>query len=617
MSALTGPAWNLETEYPSLESLEFQRDEGQVHEVLKTLSELQAEFDRIRSRSVSPFADTQLLPVLKSAMTNTLQAWTLSSNLSTYAYCRYSVDANDVQVKKKMSELEELSSKLSQAYKPFELFLVRAEDSLIDKLLNDDELKGFRFQVMRQRLQKDFLLSEAEEKLLLAMGTSGHHGWGNLYSSLAGTVRVRVQLGAAAGTSGAGGEAKEMGLAEAFTLVTGSDQEDRKAAWHGIQEAWKAHQESAAAILNSLADWRHQEYRLRSHTREMRFLDRPVFSNRIEMQTLEAMMQALREHRMQSQRATKWMAEKLGQKQLNVWDVLAPGPSEKLYPTQGSQVSYDDAIGLIRSAFATVSSEMAEFVDRAVEGGWVEGRVMDGKTTGGYCTEFAKSRTPRIYMTYKGSMHDVSTLAHELGHAFHSWVMRDLHEEERGYPMTLAETASIFAETVVSEALIKQAKSEADRVAFQWSKVDSVAGFMLNIPMRFEFERDFYEMRKSGFVTSSELCVLMEKTWRNWYGETVIQADPMFWAHKLHFSMSGASFYNFPYSFGYLFALGIYAKREQWGGEFFSRYKALLRDTGRMTSEDLVAKHLGDDIRRPEFWNRAVSFAIKSALGEG
>ena len=202
------------------------------------------------------------------------------------------------------------------------------------------------------------------------------------------------------------------------------------------------------------------------------------------------------------------------------------------------------------------------------------------------------------------------TLAHELGHAYHSWVMRDLPIGETEYPMTLAETASVFGETVVADTLIKNARSWEERVEFGWNDLEGVVGFCLNVPMRYELEKEFYERRKTSVVSADELGDIADRAFTTWYGPTLTQNDKLFWATKMHFAFSWASFYNFPYTFGYLFSLSIYARREQYGPKFFDMYKNLLRDTGRMTAEDLVMRHMGEDIRRPEFWQKAIDTVI-------
>ena len=250
---------------------------------------------------------------------------------------------------------------------------------------------------------------------------------------------------------------------------------------------------------------------------------------------------------------------------------------------------------------------MGEFVRMMAEKRWIEGTVGERKRPGAYCTGFAKSRTPRVYMTYTGGASDVITLAHELGHAYHSWVMRDLPDCQRRYGMSLAETASTFGESIVRGALLERAATPAEEIAIVWEEASALVAFILNIPARFDFEKTLYEARAERPLRPAELNEMMSASWGKWYGDTLAEPDPLFWASKLHFYISGLSFYNFPYLFGYLFSLGVHARRDSFGAEFFPRYEALLLDTGRMTAEDLAARHLEVDLTRPDFWRGTVA----------
>lgn len=203
-------------------------------------------------------------------------------------------------------------------------------------------------------------------------------------------------------------------------------------------------------------------------------------------------------------------------------------------------------------------------------------------------------------------MSDVLTLAHELGHAFHNWVMRDMPLCTTRYPMTLAETASIFAENVVRDALLAKAKTKEDKIEMLWEELSSALALTINIPVRYEFEKAFYELRSSKELGAEDLSELMRVTWEEWYGDSMNEADSLFWASKLHFSIPEVSFYNYPYLFGYLFSIGVYAQREAKGADFYGDYINLLRDTGIMRAEEVVQKHLQMDLTQETFWQQSL-----------
>lgn len=213
---------------------------------------------------------------------------------------------------------------------------------------------------------------------------------------------------------------------------------------------------------------------------------------------------------------------------------------------------------------------------------------------------------------YNGGAQLLLTLAHELGHAFHSWQMRDLPLAQLSYPMNLAETASIFFETVVGNKLLEKAQSAEERFSILWADADSAATFLLNIPSRFRFEEELNQRRGNGTLSSEELYEMMERAWTKYYGDALSDLNRIgvFSQSKLHFYLTGISFYNWPYTFGYLFALGVYSEYQNGKHvKFAELYRELLRDTGRMDAEDVVEKHLGGRIDDVDFWKKAISVA--------
>ncbi len=427
------------------------------------------------------------------------------------------------------------------------------------------------------------------------------HAWGALYDQLSGTLICEL---------GGPGHSRITGLAEAGSLLASADEERRRAAWTAINASWELHEESCAAAINSIAGWRLELCSQRSRQKTVHFLDAPVHQNKISNTSLNALLKAASDARELAQRAAKLQGRAYGKPGFSPWDLQAPAPV--VDDTDAQVIGFDDAIEIIADAFGNVDPSMGEFVHMMAKNRWIEGTVGPRKRPGAYCTVFPKSRSPRVYMTYCGSQSDVITLAHELGHAFHFWVMRDMPDSQLDCGMSLAETASILGETMVRDALLAKATTPQQRLDILWEDVCSLTGFLLNIPARFEFERNFYEARSERPLRPAELKSLMSEAWQTWYGDSLTEPDPMFWASKLHYYISGLSFYNFPYLFGYLFSLGLYTRRGQFGAEFSSRYKAILRDSGRMTAEELAEKHLGVSLSNEEFWRDTIAgFAHK------
>ncbi|MEJ2762909.1 M3 family oligoendopeptidase [Photobacterium sp. MCCC 1A19761] len=577
---MNAPSWDLSIAYQDLSDPKITQDIQTIKSLITRLEAL----------------DPTLLEDLQQAVITDANIAVILSTLSTYANCLASVDASHDGAKKLAGQADRLYSQAEQAMNPYQQSIIHLDENAFETFLQGEGLDAFRFKLERRRLQRNRMLSVGEEQLLSAMHVDGRNAWGRLYDNLTGSLSVTMQL--------ADGSEETVGLSQAASLLYGPETQRREPAWRGISQVMTVHQESFAAILNALAGGRLTEYEKRSHTEQVHFLDPSLHTSRIEKQTLDAMLSVARNNRDVGQQAGLAMATLFGTEKLKPWDELASMPA--LGGGESETYSFDEGIAIIREAFVGVDPEMADFVDWMVENQRIDAAPQPRKRLGAYCTKFADTRSPLVFMTWGGSMSDVLTLAHELGHAFHNWVMRDMPLVRTEYPMTLAETASIFAENIVRDALMAKAKTTQDKLQMLWEEAQSALQLIINIPVRYEFEKAFYEQRQEGELTPLQLRELMAKTWRDWYGEAMDETNDMFWASKLHFSIPEISFYNYPYLFGYLFSKGVYAQRAAKGAQFYSDYKALLRDTGSMTAEAVVQKHLGMDIRQPAFWQQSV-----------
>lgn len=246
----------------------------------------------------------------------------------------------------------------------------------------------------------------------------------------------------------------------------------------------------------------------------------------------------------------------------------------------------------------------------AFENDWIEAEDRPNKAPGGFHTYFPKSSQSRIFMTYSGTPSNVSTLAHELGHGFHAYAMKDLTILNRNYAMNVAETASTFAEMIVADAAVRNAKNKEEKIALLEDKIQRSVTFFMNIHARFLFETRFYEERKQGMVSAERLNELMVTAQREAYCDSLEEYDPLLWASRLHFYITGVPFYNFPYTFGYVFSLGIYLKAVEEGKSYEQDYISLLKDSASMTVEELALKHLNADLTKRDFWEKAVKVCI-------
>ena len=580
--SVQGPSWDLSSEYPAPDSAQVEAD----------LRELDALLGRIEQHNAGLKGD-KAVTAAQALNKLSIASATLLRNLSAFASCLLSVDSRDEAAQALQGRLKNYAKRHAVLCEPLTQFTTLADEATLKTYFDDGDAAASEFVVRHARKRGHELLSLAEETLESSLAQDGIHAWGTLYSQLSGTLKCEVLRG---------NNSEEMGLAEAAGLLGSRSVEERQSAWRGINAAWKSQEEACAASLNAIAGWRLEMVRRRGLKQPVHFLDAPTHMNRISRTTLDSLLDAAAGARPLAQRAARLQARAYGRKTIGPWDQRAPAPMLSA-AGRDTPVAFSAAIDIVAGAYAQVDASMGEFVHMMADNRWIEGTVGPSKRPGAYCTGFAKSRTPRVYMTYSGSASDVITLAHELGHAYHSWVMRDLPRSQLSYGMSLAETASIFGETLVRDALLARASTPAERLDIAWEELAALVSFVLNIPTRFEFEKRFYEQRAERPLRPAELESLMNETWMRWYGDALAEPDSMFWASKLHFHISGLSFYNFPYLFGYLFSLGVYAKRSEFGSDFFARFNALLRDTGRMTAEDIAAEHLDVDLKDVSFWS--------------
>ncbi|NVC52131.1 M3 family oligoendopeptidase [Vibrio diabolicus] len=580
---MTTPSWDLSIVYNDLSDPRIQDDIALVEQCIDLLNKQSADCGNVE--------------IMQNAILTNEAASRLAGTLANFASCYASVDATNAEAKSLLGKMTRIFSELSQAFSPFDLTLTHADEEFILRVLDHENLdiSGQAFSILNSRKLADTRLSNAEEQLLAAMSVDGKSAWGNLYDNLTGSLKVKLEY--------RDGKSEELGFSQAASILYGSEFERQEAAWRGVQDAMQTHQESFAAILNALAGWRLTENKKRSTKREVHFLEPSLHGSRIQAETLNAMMTVAKDSRAIGQKAGLLMAKVHGLDEMKPWNHLAAMPA---LSGEAKVYDFDEAIDVICEAFETVNPEMSEFVRLMVQNGWIDAAPNASKRLGAYCTKLPATRTPLVFMTWSGSRSDLMTLAHELGHAFHNWVIRDLPLCQTYYPMTLAETASIFAENIVRDHLISKAESVDEKLEMLWEELSSALALMINIPVRYEFEKSFYERRQDGEFTADEFCELMSETWKEWYGDVMSEPDPYFWASKLHFSIDSVSFYNYPYLFGFLFSKGIYAQRETKGEAFYTDYINLLRDTGCMMAEDVVEKHLSMDLTQPTFWQQSV-----------
>ncbi|MBR8465154.1 peptidase M3 [Campylobacter sp. faydin G-140] len=354
-------------------------------------------------------------------------------------------------------------------------------------------------------------------------------------------------------------------------------------------------------VLNMLQGFRLNEFKVAN-------IDpfTPSFQqNRISSEAINAMYKALFDNVNNIRQAVSLRAKFLNKDRLSSYDLLAPSPfsSKELIP-------YKTAIFTIKSALNTLSPQIGNFIDMMIKNRWIEAQNRNDKAGGAFYTRFNEFKQPRVFTSYMGTQAHMIQQAHELGHAWHYWIMRDMPTIKTEFPMSLAEIASTFNEAVLRDYL--QQNSYDDTLFFDilWQELKSAANFMLHIMVRYDFEISFIKFRSEKILTSAKVQELLANAWRKWYGDTTDDIELFLPYFKLHFYKTDQYIYNYPYAVGYLISQFLINKFREDGDKFIDIYKPFLRDCGCMSVDDIILKHFKKDIKSTDFWSECINSAM-------
>lgn len=459
---------------------------------------------------------------------------------------------------------------------------------------------AFHLQELRQQAER--LLDPATETLLNRYHLDGLKAWSDHYDTISAGLSLEFVDEA--------NKTITLSAGQALNQIDGyPDHATRTAIMQAYEAMWSKAENLSADTLNHLAGARLTEQAAHNYPDH---LTQPLELNRMSRATLDTMWQVVDQNKAMFNQFFARKQALLGLTKLGWQDQNAP--ITNLGDYQPSSITYDEAAEFIIKNFGQYSPKMATFAEMAFEQNWIEAEDRAGKTPGAWMESVPDIHESRIITTFTGSVNDAATIAHELGHAFHSSVLNDLPIWRDQPAMNLAETASTFAEMLIADANVQAAKSKAEKIALLDAKLSNAVAMFLNIRARFLFEDAFYQERQDGFIPAQRLNELMDAAQRTAFNNLLDERHPHFWTSKLHFYIDDVPFYNFPYTFGYLFSTGIYAWA-QTQPNFEDAYIALLRDSANMTTEELAIKHLNVDLTEPDFWQKATDL-IKADIDE-
>jgi len=577
--------WDLTSYFPSFNGPEMLQFKAAIQ---KDVAALQ------RAAAALPALTAETAPSWEDILLRNEDLSRRMSHLSSYVSCLASSDARneaylqeEAELTRTRAELAKVRIELLRAVKP-------APDEVFDAFVVRSQLEGAANYLNRLREEARRAMSTEKEILATDLGVDGMQAWGRLYDTV--SAKLEFDMVFPDGTQ------KHLPMSQRRSLLDNPNREVRRAAFDGGNAAWQSIEDTAAGALNAIAGTR---LTLNRHRGVDHFLDIALFQAAITRKTLDAMFAALMANLEIPRRILRLKARLMRRQTVAWYDLGAP-----LDLAGQERLSWQKAQSMVGAAFARAYPALGDFFKGQVVGkNWVDWEPRAGKRPGGFCTSSMLSKESRIFMTYNESLGDVLTLAHESGHAYHGAIMRDLRPYARGYPMTLAETASTFGEQVLMNGLLDDPTvSDSQKALMLDVEIGHGAIYLLDIPVRYEFEKAFYEERVKGPLSVSRLKELMIETQRRILGDVleIGGEDPYFWASKLHFYITGITFYNFPYTFGYLLSLGLYAMFKKGGANFLPKYEAFLRLAGSDSAENVVQRTVGQDIEKADFWTAAI-----------
>ena len=564
--------WNLEPIYRGFEDPAFDAD-------LKELKERITEF----AKFTQGLAAAEPLTGLKEGIAIQERIQSLGGDLMEYAMLRQAADTTDPAIGSRVGQVMAVLTDIAAPAAVFRSWASGLEN--LSELAEQDEvLREYRFLLENMKKSSRYLLAGRGEEIMAKMSLSGGNAWSDLQQYLTSTVPVSYR-------------GKTTNLSAIRNLAYDPDRAVRRAAYEAELNAYERIRDSVAYAMNSIKLETINDCALRGYESP---LARTLEEANMEHTTLDAMLGAMEEYLPKFRQYLKAKGKALGyEKGLPWYDLFAPmGRMNSAWTAQSTR---DYLVGL----FGGFDTELADMVARAFDNAWIDFYPRSGKSGGAFCQGVERLGESRILTNFDGQFTDVVTLAHELGHAFHNQCIESHRPLNRGYSMPLAETASTFNECVVMNAAIKAASDPEEKLALVESQLQDACQVIVDIYSRYRFETMVFERRSQEFLDANELCAIMARAQEESYGDGLDPElrHPYMWLCKSHYY--GATFYNFPYAFGALFARGLYAQYERDGADFVPKYKKLLYTTPVATAED-TAKVAGIDLTDREFWRSAL-----------
>lgn len=574
--------WSLDILYKGLDDPAYEADIKKLADAVAAMKET---VSGVCAKEGEP--ETADVERTLTAMEQVLQP---AIRLLDYLQLSQSVNTEDgnlmAQINRVMQYVTQFSPLESAAKKYFAQ--IRDVDAMAE---NSEIVKAYTFLLKECREESKHLFDDAVEEMVSSMELTGAKAWGDLFSYMTSTVKVAY-------------DGKEITLPEVRNLAYSPDAAVRKEAYEAELHSYESIADAVAFALNNIKS---QVTMLSAKRGYESPLAESLAKSKMSRATLDAMMQAIKEYLPVFRKYLRKKAEMLGHTNGLPWyDLFAPvGASGKTY-------TIEEAEAYLLDCFGEFAPEMRDLMQDAFAHEWIDFYPKKGKEGGAFCAGIAGEKQSRILTNYDGSFSAVGTLAHELGHAFHNRQLEDERLMNQDYPMPVAETASTFNEVHLGKYALKRATGQ-ERLHLLDNDLREQTQCVVDIYSRYLFETAVFEQGKEKFLMKDDLKALMLDAQKQAYGDGLDEdvLHPYMWTCKSHYYNANCNFYNFPYAFGNLFALGLYAKFLEQGADFVPEYRAMLRATPCCTIEE-AGKMAGVDLTDVNFWRKSLAMIEES-----
>ena len=510
----------------------------------------------------------------------------LARKLGGYFSLRRSAHSPDPEGAKYSTRMQNLMTTQTKESVIFQKFIGSIED--IDAVISGDEmLEAYRFRFSQIKKNASHKLSDEAEDVFARMNISGGRAWGDLVAYLTANVAVDYK-------------GEKTSLSAVRGLAESDDAEERKAAYEAELACYDKVRDSIAFALNSIKAQVNTEAELRGYENPLAMT---LEQSRMKKETLDAMFAAMREAFPKFHAYLRHKARLLGYENGLPWyEILAP-----MGKADSKTYTVEEAHAYLVDHFSSFAPDLAEMVDTAFRDEWIDFYPRKGKVGGAFCSNLPFMKESRILTNFSGTFGSITTLAHELGHAYHGKQIEDHRPLNTGYTMPVAETASNFNELIIVNHAIANAEGE-EKIRLIETQIQDMTQIIVDIYSRFLFEDEVIRRRKNTFLFADDLEKIMTDAQKEAFGDGLDpeHLHPYMWCCKSHYYRAGLSYYNFPYAFGGLFSRGLYAKYLEEGEAFLPKYRALLKATTVDTVEN-VAGIAGIDLTEPDFWRKSLA----------